>query len=93
MTNTTKQHTSTKPLPYRRLPGHVLVEEFLVPYFPADLGDLAFRAKIPVMRLRKLIRGQDRIDARMAEALGTFYQNGAEFWLDLQARFERGEKL
>lgn len=78
---------------YTKFPGHVLVEEFLVPFFPADLSDLANRTKIPLNRLRKLIRGQDRIDAKMADALGKFYGNGSEYWLELQERFERGEQL
>jgi plasmid maintenance system antidote protein VapI len=88
-----KDHSSTKSAPYKKLPGHVLVEEFLVPFYPAELSDLATRTKIPLQRYRKLIRGQDRIDPVMADALGKFYQNGAQFWLDLQERFERGEAL
>jgi addiction module HigA family antidote len=86
-------HTSTKYGGYKKLPGHVLVEDFLVPFYPAELADLATRIKIPLQRLRKLIRGQDRIDSRMADALGQFYGNGAQFWLDLQERYERGEQL
>lgn len=85
--------TSTKYKGYRKLPGHVLVEDFLVPFYPAELSDLATRTRIPLQRLRKLIRGQDRIDAKMAEALGKFYNNGPEFWLELQARYEKGEQL
>jgi addiction module HigA family antidote len=91
--STTKSHTSTKAAPYRRLPGHVLVEEFLVPYFPADLRDLSVRTHIPYIRLRKLIRGQDRIDASMANKLAKFFRTTPEYWLDLQARYERGESL
>jgi addiction module HigA family antidote len=87
------EHTSTKPLPYRKLPGHVLVEEFLVPYYPAQLSDLAYRTRIPVRRLQKLIRGQDRIDQGMADRLGRFFGNGADYWLELQTKFERGETL
>lgn len=86
-------HTSTKSKPYRKLPGHVLVEDFLAPYYPADLTDLAAKTKIPSTRYRKLIRGLDRIDVKMAEALGAFYGNGKDFWLDLQDRYERGEAL
>ena len=92
-TGTTTEHTSTKALPYRRLPGHVLVEEFLVPFFPADLHDLAQRTRIPYNRLRRLIRGLDRIDTSMATKLAKFFRNDVEYWLDLQTRFERGEKL
>jgi addiction module HigA family antidote len=88
-----KEHTSTKAAPYRRLPGHVLVEEFLVPYFPADLHDLAQRTHIPYNRLRRLIRGQDRIDQSIANKLAKFFRNKPEYWLELQKRFERGESL
>lgn len=88
-----EEHSSTTAAPYRRHPGHVLVEDFLVPIFPANLSTLAYRTRIPVSRYHQLIRGQDRIDERMAEALGRFFRNGKHFWLDLQKRFERGEKL
>lgn len=88
-----KAHTSTTAAPYRKFPGHVLVEDFLVPYYPAQLRDLARHTDIPLIRLQKLVRGQDKIDAKMADALGTFYHNGPEFWLDLQARFESGAAI
>lgn len=88
-----KEHTSTKPLTYRKSPGHVLVEDFIVPYFPMELSDLSRKAKIPLKRLHKLIRGQTKIDKGLAKKLGDFYKNGAEFWLDLQDRYERGETL
>lgn len=88
-----KEHSSTKPSPYRKTPGHVLIEDFLAPYYPAELSDLARRAKVPLKRLQKLIRGQDRFDDFLAERLGAFYGNGKQFWLDLQDRYERGENL
>jgi addiction module HigA family antidote len=88
-----KEHTSTTYKGYKKFPGHVLVEDFLAPFYPAELSDLAKRTGIPLQRLRKLIRGQDRIDPAMAEALGKFYQNGAEYWLDLQARYESGQTI
>jgi len=91
--NTKTEHTSTKAAPYRKLPGHVLVEEFLVPAFPADLHDLAQRTRIPYNRLRKLIRGQDRIDVSMATKLAKFFRTTQEYWLDLQKRYDRGESL
>lgn len=78
---------------YKKLPGHVLVENFLVPYYPADLSDLSRKTKIPLTRLHRLIRGNDRIDAGMAAKLGEFFANGANYWLDIQDRFERGEAL
>lgn len=88
-----KEHSSTEYAGYKRLPGHVLIEEFIAPYYPANLSDLSKRTGIPLYRFERLIRGNDRIDKTMAEALGKFYHNGAEFWLDIQERFERGEKL
>lgn len=87
------EHSSTKALPYRKLPGHLLVEEWLAPFFPADLHDLAHRTHIPYNRLRRLIRGQDRIDVSMANKLAKFFRNTPEYWLDIQTRFERGESL
>lgn len=87
------EHSSTTPAPYRRTPGHVLVEEFLVPAYPMELNHLSKRTRIPLDRLHKLIRGRDRIDGYIAEALGRFFRNGAEYWLTLQKNFERGKKL
>ena len=87
------EHTSTKALPYRRLPGHVLVEEFLVPAYPLDVIHLARRTNIPHRRLQNLIRGNDRIDRFMAIRLSKFFRNEVDYWLDLQKRFDRGESL
>lgn len=88
-----KEHSSLAPAPYRRTPGHVLVEEFLVPAYPMELSTLSARTRIPLRRLHLLIRGHDHIDERMAESLGRFFRNGKEYWLSLQKKFERGEKL
>lgn len=88
-----KEPTSTKSLPYRRLPGHVLVEEFLVPNYPLDITHLARRTNIPLLRLQKLIRGNDRIDKFIAGRLANFFRNEPEYWLSLQKRYERGESL
>lgn len=87
------EHTSTKSLPYRKLPGHVLVEDFLVPNYPADLRHLAHRTGIPLRRLHQLIRGQDRITKDIAERLAKHYRNEVSFWLELQKRYDRGETL
>lgn len=87
------QHTSTTAAKYRRLPGHVLVEEWIAPYFPADLAELAMRTRIPLRRLQRLIRGQDRIDNSMATKLAAFYRNDPQYWLDIQDKYERGETL
>lgn len=87
------QHSSTKQLPYRKLPGHVLVEDFLVPAYPMTLFHLAERTHIPLERLHRFIRGNDRIDSFMADRLGRFFRNGSKYWLNLQKRFEQGETL
>lgn len=87
------EHSSLTPAPYRRTPGHVLVEEFLVPAFPMELSTLAVRTRIPLRRLNNLIRGKDKIDELMAESLGRFFRNGKDYWLSLQKRFEQGENL
>jgi addiction module HigA family antidote len=88
------EHRSLTPAKYRRLPGHVLVEEHLVPYFPANLSDLSAKTRIPFHRLRALVHGDEKIDRDMATKLAKFYTNTtAEYWLDLQARYDRGESL
>lgn len=78
---------------YRKLPGHVLVEDFIVPAFPADLHDLSNEARIPLWKLRAIIRGNSKIDKKTAKSLGAFFQNGADYWTDLQTRYDKGEEL
>jgi len=77
---------------YRKLPGHVLVEDFLVPA-GADISMLADASGVPYKVLQGIIRGQRRIDVRVAQTLGNFFQNGKDFWLELQTRFDAGESL
>lgn len=79
---------------YRRTPGHFLVEEFVVPYYPAELSDLAKRTGIPYSKIQQLVRGNAKIDNKMAIAFGNFFPNtDKDFWLNLQERFERGENI
>lgn len=93
MTEQTTTETNNQTVTWRKNPGQWLVEEYLVPAFPHDLRDLARRAHIPHDRLRRLIRGQDRIDETMATKLAKFFRTTPEQWLELQERYDRGEQL
>jgi len=78
---------------YRKNPGQALVEEFLVPFYPADLSDLANRTGISYSRLQKLVRNQDKIDNEMANKLSSFFGKPASYFLQMQEHFETGGAL
>ncbi len=68
-------------------PGEVLREDFLTP-LALSANRLAAALKLPTNRITEILKGRRAITAdtalRLARALGT----SAEFWLNLQKRFE-----
>ncbi|MBA3853006.1 MAG: addiction module antidote protein, HigA family [Gemmatimonas sp.] len=68
-------------------PGEVLLEEFLV---PLDLSQyrLAHSISVPPRRINEIVHGDRAISADTALRLSRFFGNSAEFWLNLQARFD-----
>lgn len=78
---------------YKKIPGHVLVEEYLAPYY-WNLSDLSTRSKIPYYKLYMLIRGEIRIDPQMARSLSSVFKQTTEnYWLDLQSKYEKNGTL
>lgn len=68
-------------------PGEILKEEFLEP-----LGVSAYRlAKsigVPQDRISNILRGRRGITADTALRLGRFFGTEAQFWLNLQSRYD-----
>ena len=78
-------------MPKRKIPlatpGEILLEEFLKP-----LGVTQYRrAKeigVPQRRIGEIVAGKRAITADTAARLGVFFGMEAEFWLNLQARYD-----
>ncbi len=68
-------------------PGIVLMEEFLTP-----LNITAYRLSkaihIPQTRISQILKGNRRITADTALRLGSFFDNPASFWLELQNNYD-----
>lgn len=78
-----------KPL-YKRIPAHVLVEEFLIPN-NLEGRHLTHYASIHPDIVRKFIRGEVRIDRPMAEKLGGMFRTGPNYWLEVQDAYDNGK--
>jgi addiction module HigA family antidote len=68
-------------------PGEVLKEEFLAPY-ELSANRLAKALRIPTNRVTEIINGERGITGETAILLGHAFGTSAEFWLNLQARYE-----
>jgi addiction module HigA family antidote len=73
-------------------PGEILLEEFLVPnaitqYRAAkDMG-------VPPRRVNEIVHGLRAITADTALRLARYFGTSAEFWLNLQSRYELETQL
>jgi antitoxin HigA-1 len=78
--------TSTMQLPIVH-PGEILSSEFLKP-----MNITAYRLSVdigvPQTRIGRIISGKQSITADTAVRLSRYFGNSAEFWLNLQARYE-----
>jgi len=68
-------------------PGEVLREEFMKPSGLTDYA-LAARLGVPRTRIERIANEQAGISADTALLLGTYFSTTAEFWLNLQSKFE-----
>ena len=68
-------------------PGEILREEFLVPLGLTPYG-VAKRLRVPRTRVERLCRCETPVSADMALRLEAMFGAEAQFWLNLQDRFE-----
>ena len=68
-------------------PGEMLLEEFLVP-MGLTQRDLADRIHVPYQRVNELVNGRRGVTPGTALRLAKFFGNSAEFWLNLQQRWD-----
>jgi addiction module HigA family antidote len=68
-------------------PGEILLEEFLKP-----MGIIQYRlakdTNVPQRRISEIVQGKRSITADTALRLGHFFGMEAQFWLNLQARYD-----
>lgn len=68
-------------------PGEVLLEEFLNSLEISQYR-LAKDLHVPARRINEIVQGKRSISADTALRLSKYFRNSAEFWLNLQARYD-----
>lgn len=68
-------------------PGAVLHDEFIKPMGLSQYR-LAKRINVPPRRINEIVLEKRAITPDTALRLGRFFGTSAEFWLDLQARYD-----
>ena len=77
-------------LPLHRVsthPGQILRKEFLEPLRLTQVK-LASAINIPQNRVNELIRGKRGMTPETALLLSEYFQNSAEFWMNLQTAYD-----
>ncbi len=73
-------------------PGEMLREEFLVP-LGVTQRELADAIRVPYQRVNELVNRKRGITPSTALRLARFFGNSADFWLNLQQRWDLHEAL
>lgn len=68
-------------------PGEMLREEFLVP-LSLSANALALALGVPATRIGEIVNERRGITGDTALRLGEYFRVGAEFWMNLQVRYE-----
>ena len=68
-------------------PGEMLLEEFLIPMELTQRG-LADSIHVPYQRINELTNGRRGITPSTALRLGKFFGMSADFWMNLQVRWD-----
>ena len=68
-------------------PGEILSEEFLKP-LGLSMNQLALALRVPANRINAIVAGERGITVDTALRLGRYFGTSAQFWINLQARFD-----
>jgi antitoxin HigA-1 len=68
-------------------PGEMLREEFLTP-LEMSANALAIAIGVPATRIGEIVNERRGISGDTALRLGEYFRTGAEFWMNLQGRYE-----
>jgi addiction module HigA family antidote len=71
-------------------PGEILRTEFMEP-LGLSAWRLAREVGVPAPRINDIARGKRGISANTALRLGRYFGNSAQFWLNLQNRYDLAE--
>jgi addiction module HigA family antidote len=68
-------------------PGEILSEEFLKP-LGLSMNQLALALRVPGNRINAIVAGQRGISTDTALRLGRYFGTSAQFWINMQARYD-----
>jgi addiction module HigA family antidote len=68
-------------------PGEILREEFMRP-LGLSANRLALELRVPVTRMAEIVHGRRAITPETALRLGRLFGTTAEFWVNLQTRYD-----
>jgi antitoxin HigA-1 len=68
-------------------PGEMLLEEFLIP-MGITQQELANAIHVPYQRINEIVRGRRGVTPSTALRLAKFFGVSADFWLNLQLRWD-----
>jgi antitoxin HigA-1 len=68
-------------------PGEILLEDFLKPMNISQYA-IAKSISVPPRRINEIVQGKRSITPDTALRLGRFFQMEAQFWLNLQSRYD-----
>jgi antitoxin HigA-1 len=71
-------------------PGEILKSEFMEP-LGLSAWRLARELSVPAPRINDIVRGKRGISANTALRLGRYFGTSAQFWMNLQNRFDLAE--
>jgi antitoxin HigA-1 len=83
--DSTKVATAKKLSPI--FPGEILHEDFLIPA-GISINRLAMDIHVPVSRVYEIVKGERAITADTALRLARYLGTSAEFWMNLQTKYE-----
>ena len=68
-------------------PGEILMEEFLKPLGISQYR-IAKEISVPPRRINEIVHGKRAISADTALRLGRYFGTSAQFWLNIQSRYD-----
>ena len=73
-------------------PGEILMEEFIEP-LGLTQNRVALAIGVPPRRINEIVHGKRRITADTALRLGRYFGTSAQFWINLQSRYDLEAEL
>ena len=68
-------------------PGEILQEEFIAP-LGLSQNRVALAIRVPARRINEIVLGKRSVTADTALRLGRYFGTSAQFWMNLQGRYD-----